>query len=66
MRKLGYSDAKPLQIKIQTRNLPTYRDPAIILTDQLKKIYFVSELDILDTRDGTPSSRARTTRSGST
>jgi peptide/nickel transport system substrate-binding protein len=49
MRKLGYSDAKPLQIKIQTRNLPTYRDPAVILTDQLKKIYIVGELDILDT-----------------
>ena len=30
MQKLGYSDAKPLQIKIQTRNLPTYRDPAVI------------------------------------
>ena len=27
MEKLGYSDANPLQIKIQTRNLPTYRDP---------------------------------------
>jgi len=49
MQKLGYSDAKPLQIKIQTRNLPTYRDPAVILTDQLKKIYITSELDILDT-----------------
>ena len=31
MQKLGYSDAKPLQIKIQTRNLPTYRDPAVIV-----------------------------------
>ncbi len=49
MQKLGYSDAKPLHIKIQTRNLPTYRDPAVILGDQLKKIYIVSELDILDT-----------------
>ena len=49
MEKLGYSDAKPLQIKIQTRNLPTYRDPAVIVSDQLKKIYIVSELDILDT-----------------
>ncbi|KRR19691.1 peptide ABC transporter substrate-binding protein [Bradyrhizobium lablabi] len=49
MQKLGYSDAKPLQIKIQTRNLPTYRDPAVILTDQLKKVYITSELDILDT-----------------
>jgi peptide/nickel transport system substrate-binding protein len=49
MQKLGYSDSKPLAIKIQTRNLPTYRDPAVILTDQLKKIYIVAELDILDT-----------------
>jgi peptide/nickel transport system substrate-binding protein len=49
MQKLGYSDANPLPIKIQTRNLPTYRDPAVILTDQLKKIYIVGELDILDT-----------------
>ena len=49
MQKLGYSDAKPLPIKIQTRNLPTYRDPAVIVADQLKKIYIVGELDILDT-----------------
>src|ERR1700688_145317 len=49
MQKLGYSDANPLQIKIQTRNLPTYRDPAVILTDQLKKIHILGELDILDT-----------------
>jgi peptide/nickel transport system substrate-binding protein len=49
MEKLGYSDAKPLQIKIQTRNLPTYRDPAVIVSDQLKKIHIVGELDILDT-----------------
>jgi peptide/nickel transport system substrate-binding protein len=49
MEKLGYSEAKPLQIKIQTRNLPTYRDPAVIVSDQLKKIHIVGELDILDT-----------------
>src|SRR6202012_5072778 len=49
MEKLGYSDEKPLQIKIQTRNLPTYRDPAVIVSDQLKKIHIVGELDILDT-----------------
>src|SRR5437879_422705 len=49
MQKLGYSDAKPLPIKIQTRNLPTYRDPAVIVADQLKKIYITGELDVLDT-----------------
>jgi hypothetical protein len=49
MQKLGYSDVKPLPIKIQTRNLPTYRDAAVILTDQLKKIHIVGELDVLET-----------------
>jgi peptide/nickel transport system substrate-binding protein len=49
MQKLGYSEAKPLQIKLQTRNLPTYRDAAVIVTDQLKKIYISGELDIVDT-----------------
>lgn len=49
MQKLGYSESKTLPIKIQTRNLPTYRDPAVILADQLKKIYITGELDILDT-----------------
>jgi peptide/nickel transport system substrate-binding protein len=49
MQKLGYSETKPLQIKIQTRNLPTYREPAVIVADQLKKIYIAGELDILET-----------------
>lgn len=49
MQKLGYSDSKPLPIKIQTRNLPSYRDAAVIVADQLKKIYISGELDILDT-----------------
>jgi peptide/nickel transport system substrate-binding protein len=49
MQKLGYSDSNLLQIKIQTRNLPTYRDPSVIVADQLKKIYISGELDIVDT-----------------
>jgi len=49
MQKLGYSDTKSLPIKIQTRNLPTYREPAVIVADQLKKIYIAGELDILET-----------------
>jgi peptide/nickel transport system substrate-binding protein len=49
MQKLGYSDAKPLGIKIQTRNLPNYREAAVIVTDQLKKIHIAGELDILET-----------------
>jgi peptide/nickel transport system substrate-binding protein len=49
MQKAGYGETNPLAIKIQTRNLPAYRDPAVILIDQLKKIYISGELDILDT-----------------
>jgi peptide/nickel transport system substrate-binding protein len=39
MQKLGYSPNKRLTIKVSTRDIPAYRDPAVILIDQLKKIY---------------------------
>ncbi len=45
MIKLGYSADKPLKIKVSTRNLATYRDPAVVLIDQLKEIYVDAELD---------------------
>ena len=45
MTKLGYSADKPLKIKVSTRNLATYRDPAVVLIDQLKQIYIDAELD---------------------
>jgi peptide/nickel transport system substrate-binding protein len=45
MTKLGYSADKPLKIKVSTRNIATYRDPAVVLIDQLKSIYIEAELD---------------------
>ena len=45
MTKLGYGPDKPLKIKVATRNLSTYRDPAVVLIDQLKQIYIDAELD---------------------
>src|SRR5436190_3935596 len=39
MSKLGYGPEKPLKIKVSTRNIAVYRDPAVILIDQLKQIY---------------------------
>jgi peptide/nickel transport system substrate-binding protein len=36
MQKLGYGPDKRLALKVSTRNIPPYRDPAVILTDQLK------------------------------
>ncbi len=49
MEKLGYSAANPLKIKMSTRNIAIYRDPAVILIDQLKQIYVDAELDVVDT-----------------
>jgi peptide/nickel transport system substrate-binding protein len=45
MQKLGYGPDKPLKIKVSTRNLATYRDPAVVLIDQLKQIYIDAELE---------------------
>jgi len=49
MQKLGYGPDKKLKIKVSTRNLGEYRDPAVILIDQLKDIYIDGELDVVET-----------------
>ncbi|MBM3644426.1 MAG: ABC transporter substrate-binding protein [Alphaproteobacteria bacterium] len=46
---LGYGPSKPLKIKIATRNIAIYRDPAVILIDQLKAIHIEAELEPIDT-----------------
>jgi peptide/nickel transport system substrate-binding protein len=48
MEKAGYGPDKRLKLKISTRNLPIYRDPAVILIDQLKDIYIDGELDVIE------------------
>ena len=49
MEKLGYGPNNRLQTKVSTRNIPPYRDPAVLLIDQLKEIYIDGELDPIDT-----------------
>ena len=49
MQKAGYGPGKRLKIKVSTRNIPVYRDPAVILIDQLKEIYIDGELDVVET-----------------
>ena len=49
MMKAGYGPDKHLVVKVSTRNIPTYRDPAVILLDQLKEIYIDAELDVVET-----------------
>jgi peptide/nickel transport system substrate-binding protein len=45
---------KPLALTVSTRNLAPYRDPAVILIDQLKEIYVDGVLDPLDTTQWYP------------
>jgi peptide/nickel transport system substrate-binding protein len=54
MEKLGYSTDNRLAIKVSTRNIPTYRDAAVILIDQLKEIFIDGELDLVDTAQWYP------------
>ena len=49
MQKAGYGPAKRLAVKVSTRNIPIYRDPAVILIDQLKEIFIDGELDVVET-----------------
>ena len=49
MEKHGYGPDKRLAVKISTRNIAAYRDPAVILIDHLKEIYIDGELEIVET-----------------
>jgi peptide/nickel transport system substrate-binding protein len=49
MESQGYGPNKRLAIKVSTRNIPPYRDPAVLLIDQLKEIYIDGELELIDT-----------------
>src|SRR5438105_2284688 len=39
METLGYGPDKPLTTKISTRDIPSWRQPAVLLNSQLKEIY---------------------------
>jgi peptide/nickel transport system substrate-binding protein len=49
MEGLGYGPGNPLKVKVATRNIPLYRDPAVLLIDQLKQVHVAGELDVMDT-----------------
>jgi peptide/nickel transport system substrate-binding protein len=54
MQKLGYGPNNRLPVKISTRNIAVYRDPAAILIDQLKEIYIDGELETVETANWVP------------
>ena len=48
MQTLGYGPNNKLKVKVATRDFNTFRDPAVIFVDQLNKIYFDAELDVVE------------------
>ncbi|MFN4087583.1 MAG: ABC transporter substrate-binding protein [Alphaproteobacteria bacterium] len=49
MEAAGYGPNKRLPVKVATRNIEIYRDPAVILIDQLKEIFIEAELEVVET-----------------
>jgi len=49
MRSLGYGPDNRMKLKVSTRNIAIYRDPAVILIDHLKEIYIDAELETIET-----------------
>jgi len=49
MEKLGYGPDNRLAVTLSSRNIPAYRDPAVILIDQLKEIYIDAVLEPVET-----------------
>jgi peptide/nickel transport system substrate-binding protein len=48
MKGLGFGPDKMLPLKLSTRNIPDYRDAAVILIDHLKTVFIQAELEPLD------------------
>jgi peptide/nickel transport system substrate-binding protein len=54
MRQLGYGPDKRLAVKVSTRDVPGYRDAAVIAISQLREIYIDGELELIDTANWFP------------
>jgi len=54
MEKLGYEPDRRLKVKVSVRDLPFFRDPTVIMIDQLKEVYIDGELEMIDTANWLP------------
>ena len=54
MKTLGYGPDKHLPLKIATRGISLYKDPAVILASQLKEIWIDADVDIVETSQWFP------------
>ena len=54
MEKAGYGPEKRLTVKVSVRNTPPFRDPAVVLIDQLREIYIDGELETVESANWFP------------
>jgi peptide/nickel transport system substrate-binding protein len=54
MEKLGYGPDNRLALTLSSRNIPAYRNPAVILIDQLREIYIDAVLEPVETANWFP------------
>jgi peptide/nickel transport system substrate-binding protein len=54
MERLGYGPGNRLKIKVSARDLPFFRDPAVLMIDHLKEVYIDGELEMIDTTNWLP------------
>jgi peptide/nickel transport system substrate-binding protein len=54
MEQLGYGPGNRLKVKVMTRDTPQFRDPAVLLIDQLKEVYIDGALEPVDTTNFFP------------
>jgi peptide/nickel transport system substrate-binding protein len=54
MQKLGYGPDKHLAVKVSARDVPGYRDAAVIAISQLREVYIDGELEPIDTANWFP------------
>jgi peptide/nickel transport system substrate-binding protein len=55
MNKLGYGPDNRLAVSVTTRDVPAYRDPSVLLIDELKEIYIDGTLNAIDTTQWYPT-----------
>jgi peptide/nickel transport system substrate-binding protein len=48
MEKLGYSPSNRLKVKLSARDFASYKDAAVNISDQLNRIYFDAEVEIIE------------------
>jgi peptide/nickel transport system substrate-binding protein len=59
MKKAGYGPDKHLPLKVSTRGISLYKDPAVILAGQLKEIWIDAEVEIVETSQWFPKVRRK-------